>query len=291
MIRRILTLSLLTVFSASIALYASRQSKADSNQYHIFWQGYKYRIRSRVKIPNNMAVQGRYFIRNRIREMIMRKVSLNLENIFVDESRKVMDVLESNKLFRREYPVFLDSLKIESLTFRSNYVESLSSLQMRGKNGLLGKVPLPWNKLKYQSLEQSEYMGQAYQNPKAKMEYQDNTIPLAYTGLIIDLRGLQINRSLAPRIYSQTGRLLYGPEYLLKRIGTRRGIVGYVHSMEDPEVAIRAGKNPYFTVPLASKGRYSTDVVLSESDAARALEHPETLKNLLKCRVIFLIDK
>jgi len=261
------------------------------NNFDIYWQNYKYMISSEISLPRTLAVNERYYVRSKVREIILHEVSMDIENMFVDNSRRIRDLLDKNSVFRREYPLFLESLTIESLTFRNNRVESSASLALRGENGLLRRLPLPWHTLEYSTLGEPEYVGEAYKDDTVKYEYRGGIVPIAYTGIVIDLRGMQINKALAPRIYSQNGRLLYGPEFILKKIGAQRGLVGYVHSMDDAEIALRAGTRHYFTVALTTRGQYKTDVVLSQEDTARAMEHPETLMNMLKCRVIFIIDK
>ncbi|MES0491262.1 MAG: hypothetical protein ABUK01_14810 [Leptospirales bacterium] len=260
------------------------------NRFDIYWRNYKYMISSEISLPRSLAVNERYYVRSKVREIILHKVSMDIESMFVDNSRRIRDLLDTSSVFRREYPLFLDSLTIDSLIFRNNRVESSASLALRGDNGLLRRLPLPWHILEYSTLTKPEYVGEAYEDDTVKYEYRAGVVPIAYTGIVIDLRGMKINKALAPRIFSQNGRLLYGPEFILKKIGAQRGLVGYVHKMDDAEIALRAGIRPYFTVALTTRGQYKTDVVLSREDTAKAMGHPETLTNILKCRVIFIID-
>lgn len=271
---------------------SNRTDKASKGQtiYNIDWEKYRFKVESVVEIPEKVSVNERYYMRSLLREIILRKISTGLEQMYVDNSHMIRDILDENNHFRRAYPLYLDSLKLVRLNFRNNLVEASTSLPLRGSKGLIGKLPLPWESMIYQSLQESEYIGEAYERNTALEEYRGEIIPIIYTGLIVDLRGMEINQALAPRIFSQNGRLIYGPEYINKKTGTTRGIASYVKGMSVKEVKVRAGEEPFFTVALTTKGKYKTDIVLSNEDTAKLMQHPETLQNLLKCRVVFVVD-
>ena len=94
---------------------------------------------------------------------------------------------------------------------------------------------------------------------------------------------------MAPRIYSQNGRLIYGPEFIRRDVGTNRGIAAYVKSIAHAEVTRRAGKHPLLTVALAAQGKYQTNIVLATEEITKLFDHKQTVKNLLKCRVVIIV--
>jgi|GEM_PF-1704001 len=272
---------------------AMEDGNLDEERTHSFidWGSYQYRVQSYININEASSINERFYMRNQVKEIILRKISAGIENIYVDNAHKIMDILDENENFQREYPIYLQSINIVRMIFRSSMIEASTALPLRGKEGLLVHLPLPWATMTYDSLKEPEYVGEAYHKTRVGNEFESGLVPLQYSGVIIDLRGMEVNEAIAPRIFSQTGKLIYGPEYIVHRIGTQRGIVGYAYDMNDAEVKVRAGEAAFYTVALATKGLYKTDVVLSNKDAGRLMQHPVTLENLQKCRVVLLIDK
>ncbi|MDH4263349.1 MAG: hypothetical protein OEV78_09930 [Spirochaetia bacterium] len=261
-----------------------------TNSY-IDWSSYQYNILSYININKSVSINERYYMRNQVKEIVLKKISSSIENMYVDNSHKIMDILDDNINFRREYPLYLQSINVVRMTFRDSMIEASTTLPLRGGRGLLTHIPLPWGTMTYNSLNEPEYVGEAYNKSRVSNEYEAGLVPLKYSGVIIDLRGMEINEALAPRIFSQTGQLIYGPEFVMHKIGVQRGIIAYAYDMTDYEVKVRAGDSAYYTVALSTKGVYKTDVVISNQDAGRLMQHAVTLENLQKCRVVFLVDK
>jgi len=270
--------------------YKENNLDEEKSNFNMDWRLYQYNIQSYINIIESTSVNERYYLRNQVKEIMLKKISVGIENMFVDNTHKIMDILDQNSDFRQEYPLFMQSINIVRMTFRNSMIEVSTALPMRGGRGLLSHIPLPWGTMSYNPLLAPEYVGEAYAKTSVGNEYESGLIPIKYSGVIIDLRGMDINEAFAPRIFSQTGRLIYGPEFILSKIGIQRGIVAYTHDISDSEVRIRAGDSPYFTVALATRGLYKTDVVISNKDAARLLQHAVTIENLQKCRVVFLVD-
>lgn len=263
----------------------------ETTRFFIDWKSYQYKVMSYMNITEAVSVNERYYMRNQVKEIILKKISTGIENMYVDNAHKIMDILDENNYFRREYPIYLQSINVVRMTFRNSIIEASTALPLRGKFGILNHIPLPWGSMSYSALNESEYVGEAYSRTQVHNEFESGLVPLKYSGLIIDLRGMDVNEALAPRIYSQTGQLIYGPEFVMQKIGTQRGLISYANDMTDPELKIRAGEEAFFTVALSTKGAYKTDVVISNQDAGRLMQHTVTLENLQKCRVVFLVDK
>jgi hypothetical protein len=284
--------SVLVVLSTLQALSGAESSLTDEiTRFSIDWDTYQYKVKTTMNINEAISLNERYYMRSQVRELILKKISTGIENLYVDNRRKIMDILDENLNFRREYPVYLQSINAIRLIFKKSEIEASTMLPLRGESGLLARIPLPWGTMKYAHMEEPEYVGEAYRVSKVGREYNSGLIPIKYSGLIVDLRGMEISEALAPRIFTQTGQLFYGPEFISQKLGVQRGIVSYATDINDPEVKIRAGDSPYYTVALSSRGFYNTDIVLSSQDMDKITQHMETLENLQKCRVIFLIDE
>ena len=282
---------LVLLMTGSVFAYEESNLNEEKTNFFMDWSSYQYKVQSYLNINEAPSMNERNYMRNQVKEIILKKISAGIENMYVDNAHKIMDILDENDNFRREYPIYLQSVNIVRMTFRNSIIEASTALPLRGGNGLLAHIPLPWETMTYNVFREAEYVGEAYNKSRVGNEYEAGLVPLKYSGVIIDLRGMEVNEALAPRIYSQTGQMIYGPEYIHHKIGVQRGIVAYAYDMTDAEVKIRAGEAAYFTVALATKGFYKTDVVISNQDAARLMQHAVTLENLQKCRVVFLIDK
>lgn len=97
--------------------------------------------------------------------------------------------------------------------------------------------------------------------------------PAAYTGLVILVPGIRLDRSISPAILSARGEVVYGrgwwrPGQLNLEIAERYGIVEYAPSLA---TATRAGANPLVVRAIGVSGppasTFKTDVVISERDA------------------------
>lgn len=276
-------------FFLSLLLFAPLYSafyKVQTN-LNINWKSYLLTVNSSVFATNQVSTSEKNMLRLRIKEDILSNVSKHLENLSIDSSHSLADLLEKNSYFAKEYSAFLENIESGSLFFRENYFESKMTVALRGEASLLHYVPAPWQKLHYQVLQEIDTLDNSYQITKPKSEFLFSNVA-AYTGLVIDAREFDLKKAILPRIYSQDGRLIYGPEYLSRTIGVQRGLMGYVTSYSDKEVVHRAGMKHYFTVPMSIKGKYQTDIVLSHFDSAKILSHPETVTNLRKARVIIL---
>jgi len=277
----------------SIAIYSELNEDDVASQLtelEINWQRYRLNIHAKIELPVESNDLSNYVMRSYVKEIVARKVSSSMENLVIDNEHKLMDMLDSSVTFRREYPMYLDSMEISSVNYRNNSIYTRAVLPIRGSNGLLSRIPIEWETVRYSSLEGDEYITDVYNESSVNYEYKRNSLPIDYTGLIVDIRGQAIQKAVVPRIFSQSGRLIYGPEFINRKIGTVRGLVSYVKSLNDPEVAIRAGSKPYFTAALSMSGKFNSDPVIAETEVANFLESTESIKNLLKCRVIFLVD-
>lgn len=272
-------------------LFAMPAYSALSNiqtQLNIDWTNYRLLVHSFVPVTEQVPLSERTTLHLKVKEDTLSQTSRYLENLPIDSSHSVADLLDQNDLFAREYSSFLENIRTGNLFLRGDKIESNMLIPLRGENGLLSHLPVPWKRLRYQVLQEPSAEGGAYQTRQVKGEYLSSN-PMSYSGLVIDVREFPLKPAMLPRIYSQDGRLIYGPEYLSRSIGNERGIAGYVKSYSNPEVLHRAGMQHYFTVAMSIKGKYKTDIVLSNSDAKKILSNPISATSLRKARVIFIV--
>lgn len=119
---------------------------------------------------------------------------------------------------------------------------------------------------------------------------------LVYTGLIVDARGLGLQRGMSPKIYSESGQLIYAGVTAPQSFIQEAGIASYGQELT-PDLLrrIQPGKEPVKVSPLVVKALEVTDstetsVVISDADAEAILSALNTYDFLAQYSVIFLID-
>lgn len=113
-----------------------------------------------------------------------------------------------------------------------------------------------------------------------------------YTSVIIDMRGLGMERCMAPRIRTRDGQSLWsGGSKVDEDYVITHGIASYVHSMDEAKRNARAGKNPLVLRGSPCAGnKFNTDAGLSEENASLLRDADRSSRFLDKCRVIFIVD-
>ncbi|MFP4417558.1 MAG: hypothetical protein ACOC4C_04400 [Fibrobacterota bacterium] len=138
---------------------------------------------------------------------------------------------------------------------------------------------------------QELYTGQVGESP-SMTSFQGNAAKSStvFSGLIVDCKDLGIKPAMSPRILDNDGREVYGSAYVSKSWAVKHGIVGYSKSVSDAAKLDRVGDTPGRIKAVKAAGQNSTDVVISQRDAADIRSASENLSFLSQCRVVFIID-
>lgn len=118
---------------------------------------------------------------------------------------------------------------------------------------------------------------------------------LVYTGLIVDARGLNLQRGMSPRIYSESNQLVYAGVAVSYGFLQEAGIASYGLELS-PELLRRIQPNGTVKVsPLVVKalnvmGSTESSVLISDADAEAILTALDTYDFLAHYSVVFLID-
>jgi hypothetical protein len=111
-----------------------------------------------------------------------------------------------------------------------------------------------------------------------------------FSGLIIDCRGFNVKPALSPKITDESGKEVYGSAYVTRDWAIKYGIVGYAKDVKAAAKLDRVGATPGQIKALKAEGENSTDVVISDTDAADIRSAAKNLKFLSECRVILVVD-
>lgn len=107
----------------------------------------------------------------------------------------------------------------------------------------------------------------------------------AHDGLIIDATGTGVMPALSPKIFSQSGDIVYGPMNVSRDYAVLMGVVGYVRSVEEARAGDRAGSNPLVIRAVKATGEAGCDVVISNSDAAQV----PYIRGVNECKVTIVL--
>lgn len=130
-----------------------------------------------------------------------------------------------------------------------------------------------------------------YVERKPENTSNQNTNIGSYTGVIIDARGLGLESTFSPRVYDETGRIIYGNMYIDTDFAISQGMVDYAISPEMAQAAeagqSRAGSKPILVKAIEVKEN-NCNVVISKADADMILAKNNESGFLKKCAVVFV---
>ena len=114
--------------------------------------------------------------------------------------------------------------------------------------------------------------------------------PRTYTGLIVDARELNIEPGIAPKIYDEYNREIYGTVNIDPDFAIKKGIVQYHDTIGEAIRKETVGDNP-IVVRALSKGPhpYKADVMISIEDAEWILKANRRDHFLQDLIVVFII--
>ena len=113
-----------------------------------------------------------------------------------------------------------------------------------------------------------------------------------YTGLLIDVRGLGLQPSIAPKVLSAEGHVVHGAATVDRSLAADYGVAGYDDDIDRAYTSERLGgeeAHPFVVRATGTAGRYAGDAILDNFDAAQVLQADEVGDFLRQGRVTFLL--
>jgi len=107
------------------------------------------------------------------------------------------------------------------------------------------------------------------------------------SGLVVLAKGLKLQPALAPRILDESGKELYGPDFVQPGALRENGIAGYLTSESAATHSARVGEHPMTVKAVKVHG---SDVVISAADAAKLTDSQANLGFLSEGKVIIVTD-
>ncbi len=112
----------------------------------------------------------------------------------------------------------------------------------------------------------------------------------AYTGLIVDAKGLGLRPAMAPKILDESGQEVYGSKLVSRDWAVQIGMVGYDKDASRARSNDRVTANPLMVKALRVAGENKADVVVANATAAMIRDAAASQNFLDKCKVMFIVD-
>ena len=159
-----------------------------------------------------------------------------------------------------------------------------------GKDGIY-YVTLQVNLYGNNSLSKIVYQSETMTTKALPAPSADYTFSNAekYTGLVIDVTGLDLERCMSPKIVDESGREIYGTMYIDADYLSEHGILGYAYNNETLQKvnngSSRAGNNP-LVVKAVGVENHNYNVVVSVEDGDFILSANQRDQFLQSCSVM-----
>jgi hypothetical protein len=112
----------------------------------------------------------------------------------------------------------------------------------------------------------------------------------AYTGLVVDARGLAVEPAMCFQLLDEDGSEVYGPAYASRENVVAGGMCRYVADIEKISENPRVGENPLIVKAIRVRPPGASDIVISDTDASRLKSSVAHLAFLRNCRVLVVLE-
>jgi len=114
--------------------------------------------------------------------------------------------------------------------------------------------------------------------------------PVAYTGLVVDARGIQARPAMSPRIFDEDGKEVYGSANVDREYAVQQGMSGYARDLTAAQSNQRVTNSPVTVKALKTSGAGKADLIISNADAQQIRDSAENASFMKKCRVMIVLD-
>ena len=219
------------------------------------------RAQSRALTKSEAEAQARNHLLDIIREMK------------IDSKNLVRDYMEQSDFPFADFHALLRRAEVVDIAYLDNgCVKSNVFMSLAGS---FSELFLPKNILDIDQIQQ----------PQEANKKED-----AFSGLVVDCRGLPLKPAMVPVILDEDGHVIYGSAYVSRDHAVQMGVVSYVKDLSAAQRNPRVTPRPLTLKAIrVLKGR-ETDVVISNADGAKIKGIPSNLSFLHKGRVLIVLD-
>lgn len=209
-------------------------------------------------------------------------LALTLKQLRLNQQKRIIDS-HAAQLAARE---FISSAKV--LNKKQNADGSMEVTLEMSLSGGFAQLVLPSEIRQVESIKPLNGHGG---NPSPPGETSSARVESkAYSGLIVDARGIGVSPSMVPVLTDENGQEVYGPAYVSREFAVQSGMCLYARRLEDPGALPRVAPNPLQVKGLRAVSAEGCDIVISNLDASKLRSASSHLEFLKQCRVVIIID-
>ncbi|WP_172961623.1 LPP20 family lipoprotein [Desulfovibrio ferrophilus] len=221
------------------------------------------------------AAQARGMAKRAATVIARRNLLELIKGVQIDSSTTVENFMVSSDVVVSRIRGFLQNSQILDTAYMSDgSVEVTVGLKLRG--GISDVVLPKADRFKLQA--------------PAAAPKPEQLVPGAYTGLVVDARGLGVRPAMSPRILDEDGKELYGTVMVSREYAIQQGMAGYAKDQDKAMTNPRVGSNPMTVAAVAVKGRSRSDLVIPTAKAEEIRTQAESKEYLGQARVMILLD-
>jgi hypothetical protein len=116
------------------------------------------------------------------------------------------------------------------------------------------------------------------------------TAPVAYTGMVVDARGIQARPAMSPRVFDEDGKEVYGSTNVDLEYAVQQGMSGYTRDLPVAQSNQRVTANPVTIKALKTSGPGKSDLIISNADAQQVRASAENASFMKQCKVMIVLD-
>jgi len=154
--------------------------------------------------------------------------------------------------------------------------------------GNLSQIMIPLSIEKRKSVQPPEPAALAPAAPAPVVTVSPTSV--AYTGLVVDARGIGAHPAMSPHLYDEDGKEVYGSANVDRECAVQQGMSGYARDLTVAQSNQRVTANSMTAKALKTSGPGKADLIISNADAARIRASAENASFMKKCRVMIVLD-
>ncbi len=239
------------------------------NNGHIDWGADKI-IATGTGVSSEESLRARVLARRAALVDAGRNLLETLRGVHIDSKTLVKDLELSSDVVNKKLEGFVQGYRILDEDYNEGVYTLTLGVKLWGETGLQGVIT---------------------QNTTVS-ENSTRVTPLAtegYSSLIIEARGLPLQKSLFPAVMSVSGADVYSTHSVSSTFLGKLGFVEYVDSLDKALASPRAGSKPLIIRPLQSGNQQGTNVILlSEENALKIKMQNEKTHFLEQLRVLIV---
>ncbi len=211
------------------------------------------------------------------------KLLETVKGIKIDSSHIVGDMAAGNKriMFQIKDMVY-DATEIEQ--FRKYMTDgSVEVLLQMNLHGGFAQLVLPGE------IQQIEGIKQIKTGPNSTAVIP-NSVPEAYTGLLVDARSIELHPALVFKILDENLEEVFGPAFVSREFAVQKGMAAYHTDSESARSDPRISDRPLTVKALRTDWPSRSDIVISNADASKLKSASDHLQFLKESRVVILLS-